>query len=236
MESGQDKDVSGGELLVVDDDRSVRAAYRQLFEEEGYRVRVASNGEEAVRQFAERRPDLVLLDVMMPKMNGIVACREMRRIDPVTPILFFTAMPSEVSLVRAFGCGADDYIEKTRPPEEFLARVAAAIRRRGAICDAVKGSEVIQLGPVTADLTDLTVRDGAETIALLTRSEALVLRKLADARGCYISVEKLFDAIHGEAFVGDMMQIRGFVASLRTKLGRSRELLQNARGIGYRLV
>ena len=83
-----------GEILLADDDPIARRGYRALLEGEGHSVRVARDGEDAVAKFAERRPDLVLLDVMMPRMNGIAACAEIRKSDPLVPILFFTAMPS----------------------------------------------------------------------------------------------------------------------------------------------
>ncbi|MBR1920964.1 MAG: response regulator, partial [Kiritimatiellae bacterium] len=117
------------EILLADDDRAVRRGYRALFEDEGYAVRTARNGDEALALFAERRPDLVLLDVMMPRKNGIAVCREIRRVDEAVPILFVTAAPSEAGLVRGLGHGADDYIDKARSSEELLARVAAALRR-----------------------------------------------------------------------------------------------------------
>lgn len=226
----------GAEILIVDDELSVRKGYRALFEAEGYRVCVARNGEEAVALVADRRPDLVLMDVMMPKMNGIVACRRIRESDAVTPILFFTALPSEVSLVRAFGCGADDYIEKSRPPEEFLARVNAAVRRAQARSAAAKGAAIVRLGAITVNLSTLHITRGLATVAMLTRSEARLLKALAASRGDCVSTECLFDAMHGEGFSGDLMQVRGFVARLRAKLAEAGDLIQNARGVGYRLV
>ena len=85
-----------------------RNSYKTLFEAEGFSVRLAKDGAEAVRLFLEGRPDLVLLDVMMPKMNGLAACAEIRKSDALVPILFFTALPSDVSLVRGLGLGGDD--------------------------------------------------------------------------------------------------------------------------------
>ena len=89
------------EILIAEDEPSARRGFRALFEGEGYAVRTARDGEEAVAKFIERRPDAVLLDVMMPKMNGIAACAEMRKADLLVPILFFTAMPSDVSTRRS---------------------------------------------------------------------------------------------------------------------------------------
>ena len=123
---------SRAEILIAEDEPPARRGFRALFEGEGYAVRTARDGEEALAKFRESRPNVVLLDVMMPKMNGIVACAEIRKLDPLVPILFFTAMPSDVGAVRALGLGADDYIDKAKSPEELLARVAAALRRASA--------------------------------------------------------------------------------------------------------
>ena len=122
---------SRAEILIAEDEPSARRGFRALFEGEGYAVRIARDGEEALAKFREHRPDAVLLDVMMPKMNGIAACSEIRKSDPLVPILFFTAMPSDVGAVRALGLGADDYIDKAKSPEELLARVAAMVREKG---------------------------------------------------------------------------------------------------------
>ena len=108
--------VPRAEVLIAEDEPSARRGFRALFEGEGYAVRTARDGAEAVAKVLERRPDAVLLDVMMPKMNGIAACAEIRKSDPLVPILFFTAMPSDVGAVRALGLGADDYFEKAKSP------------------------------------------------------------------------------------------------------------------------
>ena len=98
-------------ILIADDERSVRSAFKAIFEAEGYNVVLARDGVEAIQNFEEKRIDLILMDVMMPRKNGLVACAEIRKKDPLIPILFFTAMPTDVSMVSAFGFGADDYIE-----------------------------------------------------------------------------------------------------------------------------
>ena len=102
---------------------------RAMLETEGFAVRTARSGDEAVRMFQEKRPDVVLLDVMMPGKGGIQTCSELRGIDKLAPILFLTAVPSDTTKVRAFGAGADDYIEKTCNPDVLVARIRAALRR-----------------------------------------------------------------------------------------------------------
>ena len=206
------------EILIAEDEPSARRGFRALFESEGYAVRTARDGEEAVAKFIERRPDAVLLDVMMPKMNGIAACAEMRKADLLVPILFFTAMPSDVGAVRALGLGADDYIDKAKSPEELLARAAA-----------------LGLGGVTVDFATMTA-SGDGVSAELTKSEALFLRLLASERGRCFSFDEIFAALRGEGYIGDDNAVRCIAKRLKAKLGRAGELISNTRGIGYKLV
>lgn len=213
----------------------MRRAYRTMFESEGYVVRLARNGDEALAKFAERRPDLLLLDVMMPGMNGIAVCAEIRKTDRLTPILFFTAAPSEASLVRALGLGADDYVDKAVGSEELFARVRAAIARREAYAER-SGRDVLALaGGVRVDFGAMSVSGGGAD-AELTKSEALVLRRLAESRGAVVSNAGLFAALRGEGYLGDDRAMRKLVQRLREKLGRAGSLLVNERGSGYRLV
>ena len=236
IERAQMTNRAAPEILVVDDDVAVRKSYRLLFEGEGYAVRTARNGEEGLRLVAERRPDLVLLDVMMPKTNGIAVCQEIRRTDPRLPILFFTAMPSDVSLVRGLGCGADDYIDKTRPPEEFLARVNAALRRVRRISEGEAELRVLRLGGAEVDLERLTVVAEDEREEGLTKSEVQFLRLLSDKPGRVFSKDEIFAALRGEGYVGDDSALRSLVLRLRRKLGRGGNLIVSERGWGYRLM
>lgn len=221
------------EILIAEDEPSARRGFRALFEGEGYAVRTARDGEEALAKFRERRPDAVLLDVMMPKMNGIIACAEIRRSDPLVPILFFTAMPSDVGAVRALGLGADDYIDKAKSPEELLARVAAVLRRASVIASDKR--DKLSLGGVTVDFATMTA-SGDGVSEELTKSESFFLRLLASERGRCFSFDEIFAALRGEGYVGDDNAVRCIAKRLKAKLGRAGELIANARGIGYKLV
>lgn len=220
------------EILIAEDEPSARRGFRALFEGEGYVVRTARDGEDALAKFKERRPDAVLLDVMMPKMNGIAACAEIRKSDSLVPILFFTAMPSDVGAVRALGLGADDYIDKAKSPEELLARVAAVLRRASS---ARPRADVLSLGGVTVDFATMTAY-GEGVSEELTKSESLFLRLLASERGKCFSFDEIFAALRGEGYVGDDNAVRCIAKRLKTKLGRAGELISNARGVGYKLV
>ncbi len=219
------------DILVVDDERAVRNGCRSLLENAGYTVRTARDGSEALRKFADRRPDLVLLDVMMPGMNGKFACAELRKADPLLPILLFTAMPSDVGAVDAFGFGADDYIDKAKSPEELLARISAALRRSAAMRGA---KDVLVLGSVTVDLGRQTFEGAAS--GELTRSEALILRLLASERGRAFSHEELLAAERGDGYSGDERAVHSAVRRLKAKLGPAGELIASVYGVGYRLI
>ena len=221
------------EILIAEDEPSARRGFRALFECEGYAVRTARDGEEALSKFKERRPDAVLLDVMMPKMNGIAACAEIRKSDPFVPILFFTAMPSDVGAVRALGLGADDYIDKAKSPDELLARVAAVLRRASAV--APDKRDKLSLGGVTVDFATMTAY-GDGISEEFTKSESLFLRLLASERGRCFSFDEIFAALRGEGYIGDDNAVRCIAKRLKAKLGRAGELIANARGIGYKLV
>ena len=205
------------EILIAEDEPTARRGFRVLFEGEGYAVRTARDGEEALAKFKEHRPDAVLLDVMMPKMNGIAACAEIRKSDPLVPILFFTAMPSDVGAVRALGLGADDYIDKAKSPEELLARVAAALRRASAVRPR---ADVLALGGVTIDFATMTASgDG-----------------ISEECGRCFSFDEIFAALRGEGYIGDDNAVRCIAKRLKAKLGRAGELIVNSRGVGYKLV
>ncbi len=220
------------DILVVDDELAVRRGCRSLLESAGYSVRTAREGSEALRKFAERRPDLVLLDVMMPGMNGTATCIEMRKQDPLLPILFFTAMPSDVGAVTGLGFGADDYIDKAKSPEELLARIAAALRRSEAIGAA---GEALVLGAVTIDL-GRQVFEGGGVSGEITRSESIMLRLLASERGRAFTHEELLAAERGEGYSGDERAVHSAVRRLKAKLGPAGELIASVYGVGYKLI
>ena len=224
-----------GRILVVDDELSVRKMYRALLEGEGYTVTTARDGSDALAKFAEIRPDLVLLDVMMPRMNGTAACAEMRKLDALVPILFFTAMPSDVGAVRALGFGADDYIDKAKSPEEILARVASALRRRAAARAEARPSNLLHLGSLTVDFAS-TSAEGPDVKAKLTRIEVGILRLLASGRGRLFSFDDIRTALYGEGYTADDMAIHSAMYRLKHKLGGAGSLIASERGFGYRLI
>ncbi len=219
------------EILLADDERTMRESMKAMLSGEGFSVRLARDGEDAVVKFSEKRPSLVLLDVMMPKMNGFRACEEIRKADPSVPIIFLTAVDSEADQVRGLGLGADDYISKDAGEAVLLARVRRAINRGESVGEA----DVLRLGKVIVNLKTLKV-EGGETGAELTKTELVILKMLAENRGSYISNDALFSAIYGDGAVGDINTVRTHVYNLKRKLGVAGELVANKTGCGYALV
>lgn len=222
-------------ILVVDDERAMRNAMKSLLEAEGFEVALAKGGDDALKSFYDHRPDLVLLDVMMPGMNGIQACEELRKTDPLVPVIFLTAVPSDTTKVRAFGAGADGYVEKGENTDVLVARIRAALRRADAT-SAAAGDGKVQLGAVTVDLSLLRVTGPDGLDEQLTRTEAAVFSALNRRRGEFVDNDTIFSDVHGEGFSGNTLNIRNHIARLRTKLGPARDMIVNATNMGYRLV
>lgn len=227
------------EILLVDDERVVRKAFCALFEAEGFSVREARNGDEGLAAFDERRPDLVLLDVMMPKRNGLQACEAMRAHDALVPILFLTGVPSETTQLRAYGVGADDYIEKDANPDLIVAKVRAAVRRGQAaarMAPSPSAGERLRLGGVEVDWANLDVTRSGQAVGRLTKTEGDILRILATSRGRTFSTDELIAQLRGSGFacVDEMLYMH--ISNLRKKLGPAAALLTSARGVGYALL
>ena len=222
-------------ILVVDDERSLRNAMKNLLEADGFSVVLAKNGEDALKSFSEHRPKLVLLDVMMPGMNGVKTCEALRKMDPLVPVIFLTAVPSDTSKVRAFGAGADGYVEKGENPDVLVAQIRAALKKAKVASSAASDS-IVQLGAVTVDMAFLRVTGPNGLNESLTRTEATVFAALNRRRGKYVNNNELFSAIHGECYSGDTSKVRNHIQTLRKKLGRARDMIINNQSLGYCLV
>ena len=224
------------EILLVDDERVVREGMKRVLQGEGFCVRTARDGEEAVRQVGERRPDLVLLDVMMPKMNGFRCCEEIRRSDVLLPVIFLTAKDSESDQVRGISLGADGYLPKSAGDALLLACVRRALARARELRETElrRAADVIYLGAVSVDLRALTVRSeaGAE-LALLTRTEADILKVLDARRGELFSSDELIAAVRGKGYACEDTMLYMHLSNLRRKLGPAAGKLVNRRRAGY---
>ena len=223
------------EILVVDDERVLRQGLARELVREGYAVREAADGEKALAAIAEHRPDLVLLDVDMPRRGGIATCEEIRRRDPLLPVLFLTAYDSDVDQVRGYGVGADGYFSKTVARAVVFAAIRAALSRRSAVEVAVQAPRRTALGRLTVDFDRLVI-EGPEERTPLTKTEADILWLLLSERGKVFTYDEIFDIVRGADFAGDVHILQVHVQRLREKLGPAAELLSTRRGIGYQLL
>lgn len=226
------------DILIVDDERVVREGLKATLQGEGFGVRAARDGEEALGKIAERRPDLVLLDVMMPKMNGFRCCAEIRKTDELLPVIFLTAKDSDADQVRGIGLGADDFVSKAAPDVVLLARIGRALSRAREIGSHVartSGSE-IRLGKVTVCLKTNAVSEDGREIARLTRTEADLLKLLDAQRGELIVPDDIITELRGNGFACEDAMLYVHISNLRKKLGPASDLLVNRRGVGYGLV
>ena len=221
-------------VLIVEDERDIRELVVHHLKREGYQVSVAASGEEALRQVQASPPDLVLLDLMMPAMNGLEVCRRLRQ-DPVTaslPIVMLTAKGDEIDRVLGLEIGADDYVVKPFSPKELLARVRAVLRRSLP----APGASPTTLGALTIDPGTHTVSVGDEVLAL-TPKEFDLLRALVEARGRVLSREFLLDRVWGYSRASEIESrtVDVHVRRLRVKLGPEGRRVLTVKSVGYRM-
>jgi len=221
-------------VLIVEDEPDIRELVVHHLKREGYQVSVAASGEEALRQVQASPPDLVLLDLMMPAMNGLEVCRRLRQ-DPVTaslPIVMLTAKGDEVDRVLGLELGADDYVVKPFSPKELLARVRAVLRRSLP----APGASPTTLGALTIDPGTHTVSVGGEVLAL-TPKEFDLLRALVEARGRVLSREFLLDRVWGYSRASEIESrtVDVHVRRLRVKLGPEGRRVLTVKSVGYRM-
>ena len=225
-------------ILVADDEPSVLKVVKYYAEKNGYRVDTASDGESALRLFQDATPDLVVLDIMMPGLNGFEVCEAIREVDIRVPVIFLTAKGDLVDKGMGFKLGADDYVTKPFEPEELIMRIGTCLRRRDAFPVERKNPGVIDLGDLSVDLSSKTVVvRGAEVS--LTAKEFDRLAFLAQHPTEAISRVRLLQGVWGEDYIGDSGVVAVVVRKVREKVeenpAKPHHLLTEW-GYGYRLV
>ncbi|MGA2974060.1 MAG: response regulator transcription factor [Spirochaetia bacterium] len=203
-------------ILVVEDDPSILTGLVDLLEGEGYSVIQAVDGAAALARHAEAGPDLVLLDVMIPEKSGYDVCREIRRTDPVTPVIMLTAKGEEVDRVVGLELGADDYVVKPFGASELLARIRAVLRR-GRPRQSARDEKPISFGDVTVD--PRTMRGGrGERAFEVSRRELALLRLFAAHEGEVLDRSRLLDEVWGVRYEGTTRTLDQHIAGLRKKI------------------
>ena len=221
-------------LLVVEDEAPMRLALHDVLCGEGYRVLTADDGETGLKRALADKPDLLLLDVMMPRLDGFAVCEELRRLHWRNPILMLTAKGLVQDRVTGLDAGADDYLVKPFSTQELLARVRALLRRnqRGHESPAM-----LALGEVRIDLARQSATKGRKTLHLTSR-EIAMLRLMAEARGEPISREKFLDLVWGYTAFPSTRTVDNHIASLRAKIEPCPDeprWLKTVHGVGYKL-
>jgi DNA-binding response OmpR family regulator len=221
-------------ILIVEDETPMRTALADLLAGEGYRPLTAADGESGLRRALDDKPDLILLDVMLPKLDGFAVCAELRRLASAVPVLMLTAKGQIEDRVTGLDAGADDYLVKPFSTEELLARVRALLRR---VERRAKSAVKLALGEVEIDLARQTaVRGGGEIH--LTAKEFAMLRLLAEAEGEPVTREKFLDVVWGYTAFPTTRTVDNHVASLRAKLEKDPDepqWIKTVHGVGYRL-
>ena len=225
--------VSQQTVLVVDDEEAIAEAIRARLESEGYRVLVALDGPDAIEQHAGEHPDLVVLDLMLPGMDGLEVCKQIQR-DTWTPVLMLTAKTEEADKVSGFAVGADDYLTKPFSLRELTARVKAILRRIERMGDR-KDTGPIEQGGLVMDPSRRRVTVDGDDIGL-TPLEFEILLSLARDPGVVLSRDQLMDRVWGYRDFAGGRVVDSHVARIRRKLGEDGNeprFIRTVHGVGY---
>ncbi len=224
---------SGYRVLVADDDINVHQSLNTYFRREGYQTLSAYDGEDAVRQARQARPDMMLLDIMMPKMDGLMVCREIRKFSNL-PIIMLTAKGEEFDKLLGLELGADDYITKPFSPREVLARVKAVLRRIYELKEDAKGNHLI-ISNLDIDMGAFIVKLNDQVVPC-TPKEIEILWTLANNPGMVFSREHLLQSIWGYDFLGDTRAVDSHIKRIRAKLCQEGNPwdIKTVWGVGYR--
>ncbi len=221
-------------ILLVEDDPSIREVTALGLTAAGFGVTVAADGAEGLDRWRAERPDLVLLDVMLPRLDGLEVLRAIRR-EATTPVVMLTARADTIDVVVGLESGADDYVRKPFEMPELVARVRAALRRHQDTAGA-DGSDGVTLGPLRIDTAGRTVSRDGDDVAL-TRTEFDLLAELAQHPGQVFTREVLLDRVWGYDYLGDSRLVDVAIGRLRAKVEvdpANPELVLTVRGAGYK--
>ena len=220
-------------FLLVDDEPSIIQLSRMYFERDGYRVQEINDGEAAIEAVTKHRPALIVLDVMLPKVDGFEVCRRLRSSGDQTPIIMLTARDEDIDKILGLELGADDYLTKPFNPRELLARVKAILRRSDGRKQA--DDKPVHRGDLTVDPISREARIASRTLDLRTQEFDLLLT-LAEQPGRVFSREQLLQQAWGFDFYGQTRTVDVHIAHLRKKLDGSTVKIETVTGVGYKLV
>jgi two-component system, OmpR family, alkaline phosphatase synthesis response regulator PhoP len=218
-------------ILVVDDEPNIVELARLYLKNEGFDVEVAENGREAIEKARSLNPKLVLLDIMLPEIDGIEVCRTLRK-DSDVPIVMLTARADDVDKIVGLELGADDYITKPFNPREMVARVKAVLRRTDI---EKRPSKTIDVGDLHVDLLGREVTVAGKPVALRTKEFELLIA-LAENQGVAMARDRLLNLVWGQDFFGDSRTLDVHIAWLREKIAASDAKITTVWGFGYKMM
>ncbi len=221
-------------ILVVDDEVHIIELVELYLSKEGYQVVKATDGDEAVEKFADEKPDLLVLDIMLPGRDGLDVLRQVRKTSQV-PVIMLTARESEVDKVVGLELGADDYLTKPFSPRELVARVKAVLRRSKPT--AAEAADVVERDGLAIDTQRRQVQVEGRGEVELTAKEFDLLLVLASNPGIVLTRERLMEKVWGYEYIGDTRTVDVYIRHLREKLADNAEsprFIQTVRGVGYR--
>jgi two-component system, OmpR family, response regulator MprA len=228
--------MSGERILVVEDERAIANVLRRGLALEGYSVEVADGGRAALDAVRDRPPELVVLDLMLPDIDGLEVARRLREAGERIPVLMLTARDGVADRVRGLDAGADDYLVKPFAFEELLARVRALLRRATLPTEGLNHTETLKFADLGVDLGTRDVRRGGHPIELTAREFDLLILFLRNPRQV-LPRDLIMDRVWGEDFYGESNVLEVYVRALRAKLEEHGEtrLIHTVRGVGYTL-
>ena len=221
-------------ILVVDDESRIRSIIKKYAEFEGHSVTEAADGMEAVHFCRSAQFDIIIMDIMMPELDGFSACREIRKISQ-TPIIMLSARGEEYDKINGFELGIDDYVVKPFSPKELMLRIEAVMKRVNRTAVAKKENEIVSIdnGGLRADVTARIVYIDGQRIDMSPKEYDLFFYMLQN-RNIAITREKFISDVWGYDFYGDVRTLDTHIKLLRKSLGRYANLIVTLRGVGYR--
>lgn len=240
MESTNKYEELKKKILIVDDEKSISDLLVFNLEKEGYKTITASDGEEAVDLALSQKPDLILLDIMLPKADGLTVCKKIRQTLTKTPIIMLSAKGEEIDKILGLEIGADDYMTKPFSVRELIARVKANLRKieqteQDSMNSGARGNKIV-VGDLSLDLDKFEVEVRGQTVTDLTRREFEVLRYLAQKPGQVVTREDLLEKVWGYEYYGDIRTVNVTIRRIREKIEKNTanpKILITKRGVGY---
>jgi len=223
-------------VLLVEDEQTLAMIIKDTLEGQGFRIRLAKDGEEGLQCFFHEKPDVLVADVMMPRMDGFEMVRRIRRSDAVTPVLFLTARSAVNDVVEGFELGANDYLKKPFGMQELIVRIKALLGRAIRTEDSPTRREAYEVGAyLFTPRTQRLHHNGTETE--LSHRESEILRRLCEHQDQVVDMRDILLALWGDDSFFNQRSLHVFITKLRHKLNRDERIrIVNVRGIGYKLI